>query len=51
MHKFIREKYLYWLEALSLCKSMSKDIVSITKLKTLIQVISRSVMLSTHNAY
>ena len=24
VHKFIRKKYLYWLEALSLCKSMSK---------------------------
>ena len=35
---FIRKKYLYWLEALSLCKSMSKGVVSVAKLKALIQV-------------
>ncbi|KAF2179315.1 WD40 repeat-like protein [Zopfia rhizophila CBS 207.26] len=32
---FLREKYVYWLEALSLCKSMSKGIVSIAKLEAL----------------
>ncbi|KAF2785655.1 beta transducin-like protein HET-D2Y, partial [Melanomma pulvis-pyrius CBS 109.77] len=37
VHSFIREKYLYWLEALSLCKSMSEGLVSITKLEALIQ--------------
>jgi hypothetical protein len=37
--KFMREKYLYWLEALSLCRSMSKGVVSITKLEALLQVI------------
>ena len=42
VHEFMRKKYLYWLEALSLCKSMSKVIVSIAKLETLIQVILRS---------
>ena len=39
VHEFLREKYLYWLEALSLCKSMSKVIVSVAKLEKLIQVI------------
>lgn len=46
---FIREKYLYWLEALSLCKSMSKGIVSMTKLKTLIQVIDELWLLPPYN--
>jgi hypothetical protein len=36
---FIRKKYLYWLEALSLCRSMSNGVVSIAKLEALIQVI------------
>jgi hypothetical protein len=39
---FIRKKYLYWLEALSLCKSMSKGVVSIAKLEALIQVVAKS---------
>jgi hypothetical protein len=34
---FLREKYLYWLEALSLCKSMSKGVVSMAKLAALTQ--------------
>ncbi|KAF2260348.1 vegetative incompatibility protein HET-E-1 [Lojkania enalia] len=34
---FIREKYLYWLEALSLCKSMPKGVVSMAKLQSLVQ--------------
>jgi hypothetical protein len=37
---FIRNKYLYWLEALSLCKSMPKGVVSMAKLEALIQVIA-----------
>jgi hypothetical protein len=36
--KFMREKYLYWLEALSLCRSMPKGVQSMGKLKALIQV-------------
>jgi hypothetical protein len=44
--KFLRKKYLYWLEALSLCRNMSGGIVSIGKLEALIQVILRSVTLS-----
>jgi hypothetical protein len=40
VHEFLRKKYLYWLEALSLCKSVSKGVVSITKLETLLQVVA-----------
>jgi hypothetical protein len=32
----LRTKYLYWLEALSLCKSISKGIVSMEKLEALV---------------
>jgi hypothetical protein len=35
---FIREKYLYWLEALSLCKSMAEGVVSMEKLMNLVKV-------------
>jgi hypothetical protein len=38
--KFFKEKYLYWLEGLSLCKSIEKGVVSITKLWTFVQVCS-----------
>ncbi|KAF2190334.1 hypothetical protein K469DRAFT_27861 [Zopfia rhizophila CBS 207.26] len=34
---FLKEKYLYWLEALGLCKSMSKGVVSMAKLEELMQ--------------
>ncbi|PVH99085.1 WD40 repeat-like protein [Periconia macrospinosa] len=34
---FLRTKYLYWLEALSLCKSMSKGVISMAKFETLIK--------------
>jgi hypothetical protein len=43
--EFLRKKYLYWLEALSLCKSMSDGIVSMAKLDALLQVIFRLAML------
>ncbi|PVH94224.1 HET-domain-containing protein [Periconia macrospinosa] len=36
---FLRMKYLYWLEALSLCKSMPKGVISMAKLETLMKVI------------
>ena len=42
---FIRKKYLYWLEALSLYKRMSEGIVSMAKLEALIHVIYKSVTL------
>lgn len=38
VHEFLRAKYIYWLEALSLCKSMSKGVISVSKLQSLIQV-------------
>jgi hypothetical protein len=47
--EFVRKKYLYWLEALSLCRSMSDGVVSMAKLETLIQVILESVMLSIYS--
>ena len=46
---FIQKKYLYWLEALSLCMSISKGVVSMAKLKALIQVILKSAMLFMYN--
>jgi hypothetical protein len=42
---FVRKKYLYWLEALSLCRSISDGVVSMAKLEALLRVILRSVML------
>jgi hypothetical protein len=38
VQEFVEKKYLYWLEALSLCKSMAKGVTSITKLWLLVQV-------------
>jgi hypothetical protein len=35
---FIRSFFLYWLEALSLCRSMSDGVVSMAKLEALLQV-------------
>jgi hypothetical protein len=35
---FFREKYLYWLEGLSLYKSIAKGVVSLAKLWSLLQV-------------
>jgi hypothetical protein len=35
---FLKKKYLYWLEGLSLCKSIGKGVVSMTKLWLLVQV-------------
>jgi hypothetical protein len=35
---FIRQKYLYWLEALSLCKSVEKGVVSMARLWSLVKV-------------
>jgi hypothetical protein len=36
--EFLREKYLYWLEGLSLCKSIAKGVVSMAKLRHLVEV-------------
>ncbi|KAL5371372.1 hypothetical protein DPSP01_014308 [Paraphaeosphaeria sporulosa] len=35
--EFLKQKYLYWLEALSLCESVGKGVVSIAKLWLLLQ--------------
>lgn len=35
---FIEKKYLYWLEGLSLCRSMAKGVVSMARLCSLVQV-------------
>jgi hypothetical protein len=35
---FIKEKYLYWLEALSLCRSLSEGVIAMGKLEALLQV-------------
>jgi hypothetical protein len=35
---FLRTKYLYWLEGLSLCRSVDKGVISMTKLCSLVQV-------------
>ena len=47
--EFVRKKYLYWLEALSLCGSMSDGVVSMAKLEALFQVILGSAMLSMYS--
>jgi hypothetical protein len=36
---FISEKYHYWLETLSLCRSVLTGVLSMAKLKALMQVI------------
>jgi hypothetical protein len=36
--EFMRNKYLYWLESLSLCRSMGKGVVSMARLRSLVQV-------------
>jgi hypothetical protein len=38
VNEFIRKKYLYWLEGLSLCKSVGQGVVSMAKLWSLVQV-------------
>jgi hypothetical protein len=47
---FLKTKYLYWLEALSLCRSMSRGVLSLAKLETLIQVM-RGQMNPTYSYY
>jgi hypothetical protein len=39
---FLSRSYLYWLEALSLCRGMSEGVVSIAKFEAILQVISIS---------
>jgi archaellum biogenesis ATPase FlaH len=35
---FLRKKYLYWLEGLSLCRGVGNGVISMTKLRSLVQV-------------
>ncbi|EXK77690.1 hypothetical protein FOQG_17616 [Fusarium oxysporum f. sp. raphani 54005] len=37
VHKFMRKKYLYWLESLSLLRSMSEGVNAVRKLETLVK--------------
>jgi hypothetical protein len=41
---FLRKSYLYFLESVSLCKSMSKAVVAMRELQTLVQVCARQVI-------
>ena len=50
VNEFVRKKYLYWLEALSLCRSISYGVVSMAKLEALIQVIPGLAILSIYRA-
>jgi hypothetical protein len=45
---FIKRNFLYWLEALSLCRSMSEGVLSMAKLASLIQVILKFTVPSIH---
>ena len=38
LDSFLRKKYLYWLEALSLCRSIPKGLLAMAKLEALVQV-------------
>jgi hypothetical protein len=38
VHAFLKESYLYWLEALSLCRSISKGVLSMARLQSLVEV-------------
>ncbi|KAF2003869.1 HET-domain-containing protein [Amniculicola lignicola CBS 123094] len=38
VNEFLRKKFLYWLEGLSLCKSIPKGILSMAKLQSFVQV-------------
>ena len=51
VHKFLKEHFLHWLEALSLCRNMSEGVTSIAKLEALIQVILGPAMLSIYDSY
>lgn len=40
--EFLQGKFLYWLEALSLCRGMSEGVVLMAKLQELVEVISKA---------
>jgi hypothetical protein len=41
VHAFLRESYLHWLEALSLCRSMAKGVLCIDNLQSLVKASTR----------
>jgi hypothetical protein len=41
LHAFLKESYLYWLDALSLCRSIAKGVISMAKLQSLVKVSAR----------
>ncbi|KAF2183357.1 NACHT-domain-containing protein, partial [Zopfia rhizophila CBS 207.26] len=51
IENFIRKKYLYWLEALSLCRSMSEGVLAMAKLNALAQVITKVATLYIHGGH
>jgi len=38
MHNFLRRSFLYWLEALSLCRAIAKGVFAMTRLEALVEV-------------
>ena len=36
IHRFLTQKYLYWLEGLSLCKNVENGIISVAKLWSMV---------------
>jgi hypothetical protein len=45
IENFMKNKYLYWLEALSLCRSMSEGVLAMAKLNALAQVTTKAATL------
>lgn len=45
IENFMKKKYLYWLEALSLCRSMSEGVLAMAKLNALAQVTTKAATL------
>ena len=41
VHAFLRESYLHWLEALSLCRSMAKGVLCMDDLQSLVKASTR----------
>jgi hypothetical protein len=41
IEEFLKDKYLYWLEALSICRAVSHGVLSMARLEALFQVLPR----------
>lgn len=48
VHDFLKQKYLYWLEALSIIKDMPRGVESMAKLKTLVSPPNAAAVSSLH---